>query len=138
MERKKLPIGYYIKQVDELLTKGIDEIQNEFGLSRKGWQVLNTVFQKDEISRTNLQSLMNPFADLEALNFIVAELQERQLVIEKEEQLTLTIKGIELHKSCLQKQQAFRQKAMANISELQYETTLTTLQKMIENLQSKP
>ncbi|MCC7525161.1 MAG: hypothetical protein IT250_10080 [Chitinophagaceae bacterium] len=34
MEKQNLPIGYYLKKVDQLLTAGINAIHAEFDISR--------------------------------------------------------------------------------------------------------
>jgi hypothetical protein len=41
MQQKQLPIGYYLKLVDNCLTKAIDKVQPQFGLNRVELQVLN-------------------------------------------------------------------------------------------------
>ncbi len=43
MKSKDLPIGYWMKQADNLLTLGIDKIQAAFGFSRTDWQILNAL-----------------------------------------------------------------------------------------------
>ena len=39
--KPQLPIGYWLKRVDALLTTAIDQAQAEHGVSRTQWQVLN-------------------------------------------------------------------------------------------------
>src|SRR5438128_2509899 len=119
MRSKNLPIGYWIKQVDELLTKRIDGIQSSFDLTRTEWQVLNLSKEKGPINRLELATLIKPFADLNSFNTILAKFEDSQLLEAENGKLTLTGKGIELHKACFEKQKVFRQKAMAGISEQQ-------------------
>ncbi len=45
MKDEKLPIGYWLKKADILLTEGIDKIQLQFGITKTGWQTLNTIAQ---------------------------------------------------------------------------------------------
>jgi DNA-binding MarR family transcriptional regulator len=56
------------------------------------------------------------------------------LINEHEHKLTLTGKGIELHSACFEKQKAFRQSLMNDISEHDYQTTVMTLQKVVDNI----
>jgi hypothetical protein len=63
MQSKELPIGYWIKQTDLLLTKGIDDIQSSFGMTRTDWQILNAVSEKAFVNRVDLINLILPFAD---------------------------------------------------------------------------
>ena len=51
MQAKKLPIGYFIKQADYLLTKGINEIQSSLGLTRTDWQILNSFNRRKGANR---------------------------------------------------------------------------------------
>ncbi len=52
----------------------------------------------------------------------------------KNNMLALTTEGKELHKSCFDTQQEFRNKTVTDISETDYQTTISTLQKMIANI----
>lgn len=77
---------------------------------------------------------MKPFSNQDSLDIILKNLKENQLLSDQNEKLTLTDQGIELHKACMEKQKAFRQKAMTNISEQQYQETVIALKKIAENL----
>ena len=127
MQTKTAPIGYWIKKADNALTKGIDEIQSVFGLTRTGWQVLNSIKEKGSLNKTELVSRMQPFADENSLNYILTDFTIRELLEDGSGQLSLTEKGILLHQSCFEKQTEFRKKAMAGISEQQYQETVLIL-----------
>lgn len=130
----KRPIGYWIKQADEFLTKGINEVQSSFGLTRTDWQVLNFVNEKGQTDANELEIFIKPFADGDTLQLIIAKFIKNLLLKEETGKFSLTDKGIKLHGNCLEKQKIFRQKAMADISEQQYQETILTLQKIINNL----
>jgi hypothetical protein len=49
-------------QADELLTKGIGEIQSSFGMTRTDWQILNSINEKGFIEKSDFTNLMSPFA----------------------------------------------------------------------------
>ena len=132
--KNKLPIGYYLKKADNLLTEGINDIQNEFGITRTYWQILNSIKTDTEIDRQKLSELHSEFANKETIDKAVATLMERQLIRE-ENFLTLTEKGQELYQNCFAKQQEFRQKAMKNITDDEYFQMITTLEKIIYNLE---
>lgn len=137
MQTQKLPIGYFIKQSDDLLTKGINEIQSESGLTRTDWQILNSIAEKELTDKTELTTLMRPFADENSVNVILTKFKTHLLINEKDNKLFLTEKGVELHKTCFEKQKLFRETAMLDITEQQYQQTISTLQKIIENLTKK-
>lgn len=132
MQSKELPIGYWIKQTDLLLTKGIDDIQSSFGMTRTDWQMLHAVSEKAFVDRVDLINLISPFADTNCIEGILTKFIAEHLINEHE--LTLTEKGIELHSACFEKQKAFRQSVMIDISEHDYQTTILTLQKVVDNI----
>ncbi len=135
MQPKNLPIGYWIKQADEMLTKGIDEIQILFNTTRTDWQILDSFNQTNIVEKPDLIDLMKPFANPEKVEAVLTRLQNENLVkSEHGISFTLTKKGQELHKACFEQQQSFRQKVMMGIGSEDYETTIRTLEKIIENI----
>jgi DNA-binding MarR family transcriptional regulator len=134
MQQKRLPIGYYLKLADNCLTKGIDEIQSQHGLNRIEWQVLNSIYEKPEILKSEILDLMKPLADNQLVETIFTKFIDKSQVEIKNNMLTLTTEGKELHKSCFDTQQEFRKKAVTDISETDYQTTISSLQKMIANI----
>lgn len=134
MQQKRLPIGYYLKLADNCLTKGIDEIQSQHGLNRIEWQVLNSIYEKPEVLKCEVLELMKPLANNQLVETIFTKFIDNKQIEAKNEMLTLTTKGKELHKSCFDTQQEFRKKAVTDISEADYQTTISTLQKMIANI----
>lgn len=134
MQQKQLPIGYYLKLADNCLTKGIDAIQSKHGLNRLEWQVLNSIYEKTEISKNEVLELMSPLADNQTVETIFTKFIDKNQVQSENNMLTLTTQGKELHKSCFDTQYEFRNKAVTDISEADYQTTISTLQKMIANI----
>lgn len=134
MLQKPLPIGYYLKLADNCLTKGIDEIQSQHGMNRIEWQVLNSIFKKPEISKSEMLELMKPIADNQLIETIFTKFINKSKVEIKNNILTLTTEGKTLHQSCFDTQQEFRKKVVTDISETDYQTTISTLQKMIANI----
>jgi DNA-binding MarR family transcriptional regulator len=134
MQQKRLPIGYYLKLADNCLTKGIDEIQSQHGLNRIEWQVLNSIYEKPEVLKSEILELMKPLADNHLVETVLAKFIDKSQVEIKNNMLNLTTEGKELHKSCFDTQQEFRKKAVTDISEADYQITISTLQKMIANI----
>ncbi len=131
--KNKLPIGYYLKKTDNLLTEGINNIHKEFGITRIVWQILNSINENAEINRQKITELLSEFANKETISDAISTLLDRQLIRE-EKYLSLTKKGEVLYQTCFQRQKAFRQKATENITEQQYLQTIETLEKIIDNL----
>lgn len=135
MQPTNKPIGYLIKQLDLLLTKGIDSIQEEYGFTRTRWQVLHTISQDAGIHQDNLKKLMQPFAGAtETAGLLNGLISADILAVGTDEICYLTQKGKRLHEQCLQKQTDFRRKLMAGITPEAYATTIETLEGMIRNL----
>lgn len=118
-----------------MLTKGIDEIQAAFKLTRTDWQLLNTINESGLLNKGDLIKIMEPFADAEKVALVLTRLQSENIAaVTAADCIALTEKGQQLHHACLQKQQAFRQKAMTGIEKEAYRTTVQTLQKITGNI----
>lgn len=94
MQTKNLPIGYWIKQADEQLTKGINDIQSSFGITRTDWQILNSINEKVFIEKDDLINHMRPFADANSVENVLTKFKAEHLINEVEQKLTLTDKGV--------------------------------------------
>ena len=130
---KRLPIGYWLKRTDTLLTEGINAIQAEFGIDRSQWQLMNTIAETLFIEKKALIEVMKPFLNEAQIGTELDKLVEMGIV-SGPERLCLTEKGQQLHAVCLYKQKEFREKAMLGISKEEYEQTLSTLEKIVKNL----
>lgn len=134
MQQKQLPIGYYLKSADSCLTKGIDEIQSQYGLNRVEWQILNSISENPGISKTELFELMNPIAGHQPAEAVLRKFISQNRLVVENDLLTLTAEGKALHRSCFDTQKEFRKKAVAGISDADYQTTISTLKKLIANI----
>jgi hypothetical protein len=136
MKDKKLPIGYYVKQVDKLLTEKINAVQSQFGLTRTSWQILNSIHAQDTMKREELVNFMLQLTGKETVDEILLKFTWDGIVnIEKENLFSLTDKGKNLFKDCSEKQNEFRRKSMKHVSEEDYQTTISTLEQIIKNLE---
>lgn len=131
--QSKLPIGYYLKKTDNLLTEGINQVHKALGITRTDWQILNSINENVQLDRRELGNLISEFASEGAINEAISVLIDRHL-IQDSGYFSLTDKGRDLYQTCLQKQKEFRQKAMKDISEQEYFQTIATLEKIIHNL----
>ncbi len=133
MDKPRLPIGFYLKKADNLLTAGINEIHAEFGLTRTDWQILNTINGRNGLDRQAMSDILSEFANREAINNTIAGLIKNDL-LQENNSLALTDKGKDIYQACLQKQISFRQKSMQNITDEEYLQVIATLEKIINNL----
>jgi hypothetical protein len=138
LNEQNLPIGYWIKKADNLLTHCINQIHQQADLTRVGWQLLHTVNKHQQISTAELTTTLKPFASKSVVDTLVANFADRNLLYIEEgsdNNISLSIKGKQFFEDCLQKQQEIRDNAMEGISEEDYRTTLLTLQMIVSNLE---
>ncbi|HEY8518747.1 MAG TPA: hypothetical protein VIN61_01605 [Gammaproteobacteria bacterium] len=130
------PFGYWLKRVDEALTAAIDRAQAEHGLSRTEWQVLEALTRSGGMPRRELGELLSPFVDSSRFGEIVGELARRGLIASTDEgrALCLSAEGKRLHQSALETQRTIRLRAFEGVSEADYTTTMSVLQRVLENL----
>jgi DNA-binding MarR family transcriptional regulator len=132
-----LPIGYWVRKVDETLTAQINEAQEVNGLSRTTWQVLNVLHDMASTTLAQLAEPLRPFADAGSLADVIDRLAERGL-IEGERSASagfrLTDQGRRVHQAALERQKEVRQRAVRGVSEADYLTTVQVLQRVAENL----
>jgi DNA-binding MarR family transcriptional regulator len=134
-----LPIGYWLRKADELLTARIDEAQQAHGLSRLEWQMLNVIHEHGTASYQRIVDSLSPFADVPGLVEGIERLIGRESVEAAsgdEPVYRLTAAGEALHAAALQSQLAFRRRAMRGIEDDEYAATIRVLQRLVENLRN--
>lgn len=100
MRRKKLHIQHYIKNADDLLTRGIEHIQSSFGIHSTVWQIVHSIHEKGCIHINELKNLMQPFADAVTVHSILTKLKITCVIFNAEDKITLTTNGMDLYKNC--------------------------------------
>lgn len=136
-KKPHLPIGYWVKKVDELLTSRINEVQEANGLSRTQWQILNFLNETSSAPRAQIVDVLNPFGDANTLGVTIDSLVERGLIEEEGPEsgnLWLTAQGRALHATALEAQKKVRQQAVQGIAEADYVTAVRVLQQIVTNL----
>lgn len=138
--RPKLPIGYWLKQADNLLTEQIDKAQAIHGVSRSDWQVLNVLKEIGSASRERIFETMHTFLDASSFNNIITHLIERGWIEQRKvtktgmEEFQLTREGQRQHEVIFATQKEVRQRAMEGISQEEYATVIRVLQRIVSNL----
>ena len=138
-KKPHLPIGYWLKQADNLITEQVNKVQAANGISRTDWQVFNTLYEVGSVSRERLFEVMSAFVDASGLDKIVSHLAERGWVesVEGDEggmAFQLTGEGRQRHSLIFAAQKEARQRAMQGISEEEYATVIRVLQRIVSNL----
>ena len=132
----RLPIGYWIKKADELLTARIDAAQQTNGLTRLGWQALNLIHEAAAPSRDEVAKTLQPFADAATVDQTLNGLSDGGLVRQMSAGLLeLTPEGAKLHQRALESQKTVRHRAVEGIDGADYATTVRVLQRLVRNLE---
>lgn len=139
LEEKKphLPIGYWIKKADEALTTRINAAQQANGLSRTGWQILNSLHEGVATTHEALATLLRPFGESDALREAIEQLVTRGLVEEDEgagSDYRLTTDGQHVYEAALVLQREVRRQAVQGVDEADYAAAVRVLQRLVENL----
>jgi DNA-binding MarR family transcriptional regulator len=141
VQKPELPIGYWIKRVDRLLSERIDDIQATNGVSRSEWQVLNLLSEAGSTTKERVFESMRTFIDAPSLDEILARFHARGWTKRSEdlesgtEELQLTELGRGQHATILSTQQKIRQRAMRGVSADEYAMVIRILQRMADNLE---
>jgi DNA-binding MarR family transcriptional regulator len=136
-KKPHLPIGYWLKRADEVLTGRINEAQRANGLSRTEWQILNVLYEVGSATDEQLATPMRPFADVTSLREAVTGLGQRGLIAgngSADDRYVLTTQGQRTHEAALALQKEVRQQAIKGISGADYATAIRVLQQIVENL----
>jgi hypothetical protein len=133
---QQLPIGYWLKRVDELLTERSNGALAGRGFTRLRWQLLNSVAEAGTLGREQLHSTLAPFAAADELDTLAAGLVEAGLVAAGEagDTLSLTEAGQAEREQLLQLQQTVRARAFNGVSAEEYAALVDVLQRVARNL----
>lgn len=127
------PIGWWVKEVDRLLTETLDTALASESLDRTGWQVLNTVAAAGQVPRGEVASALAGFIDEASVAAVVGNLAERGWVTDTDP-IEVTGQGRTSHADLLATVTSVRRAAVDGIVDEDYRTTVRTLARMVDNL----
>jgi len=127
------PLGWWLRHLHELLESSMAQVLETESLTRRDWQVLNTI-SLGARTPEEVDTVMAPFVAAEgSMSPKVANLRERGWVAENGE---LTVAGREAHARVEQRVKAFRALAIDGISDDDYRATIRTLERCAANLEA--
>ncbi|SFW54011.1 helix-turn-helix domain-containing protein [Amycolatopsis australiensis] len=127
------PFGWWLRHLHELLESSMGRILDAESLTRRHWQVLNTIADG---ARTpdEVDSVMAPFVAAEgSMAPKIADLRARGWVAEDGQ---LTEAGRVAHTRVKEEVKAFRAAAIDGISDDDYRVTIRTLERCAANLEA--
>jgi len=138
-ERVEKPIGYWLREADRAITAAVDRNLLQFNLTRRHWQVLNTIAEGGGIAKDDVLRLLRHFLDAFGLDEILKELDSRKWIAPDKdpeaggERLRLTEEGKAAHAEILAAQQNIRMRLFRGVTEEEYRTVLKVLRQVAEN-----
>lgn len=132
------PIGYWLRYVDQLIEANFERVLADFGLSRRHWQTLNVLAAGPQAEATLAAALAPFWADgaRPPREQVLDELRLRGWIEDCTGQRALTRAGRAAHQEVADRVRLSRQQTTDGLSQLDYETTVRTLERMAANLQA--
>ena len=132
------PIGYWLKHLDRLIEDTFSRTLSDQGLTRRHWQVLNTLAH-DPASDAELTKALKPFLrdDQAGQAAVVADLIRRDWVSRDHDgRLRLTRHGRAAHQRTDEQVQQTRGLMVQGISAGEYTAAIDVLSQMAANLET--
>jgi DNA-binding MarR family transcriptional regulator len=131
---RQTPIGLIVKQLDKALTAYTDEALACYGVTRLHWQTLNVIKDADHITFEKLFETMKVFLDKDQLDAVVNDLTQRNWVRREDSSFSITNEGKTGFAELAKTQDGVRMAVMKGISQSDYSSVISILQRMIDNL----
>ncbi|MFF5014804.1 MarR family winged helix-turn-helix transcriptional regulator [Streptomyces sp. NPDC001165] len=133
------PIGYWLNRTDQALTRQMDALLTEYGLSRLTWQVLNVVRDAPGAADTEVHAALGANADTIALSAAIRTVvTDGWATRPATGLLTLTAQGDARLAAVTERVAFFREAVIAGISLEEYGTAVRVLERMTRNLEGTP
>lgn len=130
------PIGFWLKLVDRLINERFAAIIEEHGVTRRQWQLLN-VIGSNNATVEELDQAIAPFVEPGSNEHAaehLAELVDSEWVVIDGPVYSLTERGLGAFGRLQIVVNSLRDQAGEGLTADQYQTTLTSLEKMAVNL----
>ena len=137
MDTAEKPIGYWLKHLDRLIESAFDRSLAEHELSRRHWQILNTL-ENTAADEQDLAAALRPFWGEGGITLdeVTGELVRRGWIARGNDgRYTLTPHGAAAHAAAAERTRAIRRLTLDGLTEPEYHTTVRVLRRMAENLE---
>ncbi|MFB6808048.1 MarR family winged helix-turn-helix transcriptional regulator [Streptomyces sp. NPDC056387] len=130
------PIGYWLNRTDRALTRSMNDVLGEFGLTRIVWQVLNVLDATPEATDAEVLSLLAANADIPTLTAAVdTVLAQGWATRSVPDRLVLTPGGRRCLADAGARIEVFRERSVHGIPVEDYRTAVRVLERMTGNLE---
>lgn len=133
------PIGWWVKELDRLLERGLDTALAATGATRREWQVLNVLTEERPTAVTDVANALAPFlsegADgVDEARALLVTLAQRGWVELGADTATLARAGAAARERMAERVGEQRARVVDGVTEQDYRTTVATLRRMVTNL----
>ncbi|MFE2957330.1 MarR family winged helix-turn-helix transcriptional regulator [Nocardia tengchongensis] len=131
------PIGYWLNRADHAFTTHMDTMLTEFGLTRITWQVLNVVAETPDATDTDIHTVLAANAARATLDAVIVTTLTGDWTTRPEPgRLALTDHGRGRLAAATDRVAAFRAQSMHGITEDEYRTAVSVLERMTLNVEA--
>ncbi|MEV6065301.1 hypothetical protein AB0L82_02020 [Nocardia sp. NPDC052001] len=132
------PIGYWLNRTDRAITHYMNGTLAEFGLTRLAWQVLNVVRDGKDVADDEVHTILVANAEAADLDTaITLLLTDGWVARPAAERLALTDDGRERLVKVGASIDTFREVSLAGVTDDEYRTAVSVLERMTENLEAR-
>ena len=138
MEPERRPIGYWLKHLDRLIDEAFERALDADGLTRRHWQVLNTLAAGPSTAAA-LTAALQPFVqeDAKAVELIINDFFDRGWVRNVPDGgVEISERGRAVHEAAMKRVAETRQDLRRGITDDEYVSVVRILQRMASNLES--
>ncbi len=135
MERQR-PVGWWVRRLDELLERGLDDVVAAEGLTRRHWQVLDSLAARP-VPRADLVAALASFAAPEQVDAVLADLAARGWLA-GDGTTSLTAAGRAAHERVAEAVGRFRRRVADGLTAEEYAQVVHGLARMVANLEQAP
>jgi DNA-binding MarR family transcriptional regulator len=138
MEPERRPIGYWLKHLDRLIDEAFERALDADGLTRRHWQVLNTLAAGPSTAAA-LTAALQPFVqeDAKAVEVIIKDFFDRGWVRNVPDGgVEISERGRAVHEAAMKRVAETRQDLRRGITDDEYVCVVRILQRMASNLES--
>jgi hypothetical protein len=139
MEPERRPIGYWLKHLDRLIDQAFERALDADGLTRRHWQVLNTLAAGPSTNAA-LTAALQPFVedDAKAVEVVRNDFLGRGWVRNiPDGGLEISEQGRTAHEAAMQRVAETRQALRRGITDDEHVSVIRILQRMASNLESR-
>ncbi|MEW2812189.1 MarR family winged helix-turn-helix transcriptional regulator [Streptomyces massasporeus] len=131
------PIGYWLNRTDPAITRYMNDMLQEFGLTRVAWQVLNVIHDTPDATDVDVLSALSANADIHTLTAAVeAVLAGGWASRPAPDRFALTRSGRRRLNEVAERVATFRALSTSGISPDEYRTAVLVLERMTHNLET--